>query len=209
MLEKLGLPESRTISVPKPSVLDAMRFLVKNNPNPIFAEFGVGIGATTLEVAKIMNNAGEIHIFDFHESVQELKSDLHWRGFTNVHAHGNTAKYWDSYHWSLAAMLRDGVAEKFDIIYIDGAHTYLHDALIFFMADRVLKIGGLMIFDDWNWKFAVSEYMKNVRHNYMTDEQINSQQIGYFIKTLVNNHIGYETLLDNEVYRKIASTTKR
>lgn len=106
-------------------------------------------------------------------------------------------------------MLRDGVAERFDIIYIDGAHTYLHDALIFFMADRVLKVGGLMIFDDWNWKFAVSEYMKNVRHNYMTDEQINSQQIGYFIKTLVNNHIGYETLLDNEVYRKIASTTKR
>lgn len=208
MLEKIGRPETSTLSAPQQSVVDAISYIKAQNPAPVFAEFGIGIGATTLEVAKILNNSGEIHIFDFHEGVQELRYDLHTRGFTNVFPHGNTGKYWDSYHWSISKLLQAGQEERFDLIYIDGAHTYLHDALAFFMTDRLLKVGGIMIFDDWNWRYADSQYMKDIRHLYMTDEQINSNQIGMFIRELVETHIGYETLLANEVYRKLASTTK-
>jgi predicted O-methyltransferase YrrM len=209
MLEKIGSPEAPTLSAPHRSVLDAIRFIKANNADPMFAEFGVGVGATTLEVAKILDNHGEIHIFDFHESVQELRYDLHVRGFTNVHPHGNTNKHWDSYHWSVSKLLEEGKTEQFDLIYIDGAHTYLHDALIFFMADRILKVNGIMIFDDWSWSFSSSQWMKDIRHQFMTDEQINARQIGMFIRDLVDTHVGYEALLPNEVYRKVASTQRK
>jgi predicted O-methyltransferase YrrM len=208
MLEKIGRPEAATLSIPMQSVVDAISYIKANQHAPVFAEFGVGIGATTLEVAKILNNSGEIHVFDFHENVQELRNDLYTRGFTNVFPHGNTSKYWDSYHWNVSKLLQAGQDERFDLIYIDGAHTYLHDALAFFMCDRLLKVGGIMIFDDWNWRYADSQYMKDIRHLYMTDEQISANQIGMFIRELVETHIGYETLLANEVYRKVASSTK-
>jgi predicted O-methyltransferase YrrM len=206
MLEKIGTPEAPTLSVPHRSVLEAARFIKSNNPAPMVAEFGVGVGATTLELAKILNNSGEIHIFDFHASVQELRFDLFVKGFSNIHPHGNTDKHWDSYHWSVSKMIEEGATEQFDLIYIDGAHTYLHDALIFFMADRILKVNGIMIFDDWSWSFSSSQWMKDIRHQYMTDEQIASKQIGRFIRDLVDTHVGYEALAPNEVYRKVRST---
>jgi predicted O-methyltransferase YrrM len=208
MLEKLGTSQATTISRPNRPVVAEIDRLLKKNVSPIFAEIGVGVGATTLAVAKILDNVGEIHIFDFEQSVSELKSDLASLGFNNVVAYGNTEKYWDSYHWNFAKLLSDGANEIFDVIYIDGAHTYLHDALAFFMCDRLLKVGGAMIFDDWNWSFSQSRWMKGVRDNFMTEEQINNQQIGYLLNTLVKNHIGYEEALQNEVFRKIASTTK-
>lgn len=208
MLERLGGADARTISTPKRSVLETLSLIKQHVPEPVFAEFGVGVGATTLEVAKILNNDGELHIFDFDDSVHELHRDLFELGYTNVVPHGNTEKYWDSYHWNVAQMLRAGDHERFDLIYIDGAHTYLHDALLFFMADRLLKVRGFLIFDDWNWSYSISQYMKDVRHNYMTEDQIESNQIGFLLETLVETHLAYETVRPKEVYRKLLSTSR-
>ncbi|WP_339756941.1 class I SAM-dependent methyltransferase [uncultured Hoeflea sp.] len=209
MLEKLNTPQAITVSRPKQTVVNLASELCAWQEHPVLAEIGVGFGATTLEVAKAFDNRGEIHLFDFVESANELKSDLANLGYCNIHAHGNTQKYWDSYHWSLAALLKQGVSERFDIMYIDGAHTYLHDALAFFMCDRLIKVGGVIVFDDWNWKFEQSAYMKRTRHEYMTPEQESSCQVGYVIDTLVKNHIGYEEIEENVVYKKIQSTTKQ
>jgi len=47
--------------------------------------------------------------------------------------------------------LRDSDIHKYDFIYIDGSHTtrdVLGDAVLSF---DILKIGGIMTFDDYNW----------------------------------------------------------
>lgn len=54
-------------------------------------------------------------------------------------------------------VLRDGWRElgPYDVIYIDGSHKtadVLEDAVLSF---RLLKVGGLMIFDDYAWNGAV------------------------------------------------------
>lgn len=208
MLEKIHTPGYSTISKPDMDVLfylkEIMNISQPNERYPIVGEIGVGIGATTLPMAEILSNYGEIHIFDFETSVQELQADLRQREFTNIVAHGNTDRYWDSYHWSLAEMIRNPINnEIFDLIYIDGAHTYLHDALAFFQCDRLLKVGGFMIFDDYNWRYADSKYMKGKRLLYMTQEQVNAFQINMFIEDLVSTHIGYETVKKNKIFRKI------
>ena len=211
MLEKLGQPGYTRITKPDWEAvqhLDAI--IVAGNEAPVIAELGVGIGATTIQFATRMANKGSIHIFDFAESVEELRRDLADRGFINVIPHGNTGRHWDSYHWSLAKMLDEEKPDTtFDLIYIDGAHTYLHDALAFFMCDRLLKVGGLMLFDDYEWSFSGSKYLTGKRHEYMTSEQEESKQIKRFVDQLVKTSIHYEETMPNKGFRKLSSSVKR
>lgn len=210
MLEKIGTDHFATISRPDYDVISLLAQVMETNGAPKVAEIGVGIGATTLPMAKKLAGKGEIHIFDFHESVDELSSDLKREGFGNVFPHGNTSKHWDSYHWSLSKLLREpSNVETFDLIYIDGSHTYLHDALAFFMCDRLLKVGGTIVFDDYVWRYADSRYMKDVRDQFMTKEQEESRQVALLVEELVKTHIGYEMVIESKAFRKIASTCRR
>ena len=70
-----------------------------------FAEFGVWQGATTGQLAKFLNNKGELHLFDYEDTVQPLKNRLEAVGFTNITAWGCSFRYLDSYNWSLRACL--------------------------------------------------------------------------------------------------------
>jgi predicted O-methyltransferase YrrM len=52
---------------------------------------------------------------------------------------------------ALVKLLAAGEAERFDLIYVDGSHQapdVLADAVLAFM---LLKVGGLLIFDDYLW----------------------------------------------------------
>lgn len=57
---------------------------------------------------------------------------------------GRVGRSWD--------VLRDMTGERFDLVYIDGSHAaadVLADAVL---AWRLLKVGGLMGFDDYGWR---------------------------------------------------------
>jgi predicted O-methyltransferase YrrM len=54
-------------------------------------------------------------------------------------------------HVTLARLLAEGRGESFDLVYVDGSHQapdVLSDAVMAFL---LLKVGGLMIFDDYLW----------------------------------------------------------
>ena len=210
MLEKLGQPGYTRITKPDwEAVQELEGIIARGNESAVVAELGVGIGATTVQFATKLANKGTIHIFDFADSVEELRQDLADRGFVNIVAHGNTKKYWDSYHWSLSKMIATQIPEQtFDLIYIDGAHTYLHDALAFFMCDRLLKVGGIILFDDYLWSYASSKYLSDVRNDYMTAEQESATQIQMFVDQLVKSSVHYEEVMPNKGYRKISSSVK-
>ena len=65
-----------------------------------------------------------------------------------------------SYTWRLMRFLEEDPTPRFDLCYLDGAHTYV-DALAFFLVDRLLRPGGWVIFDDLNWTYATSPVMKD------------------------------------------------
>lgn len=208
MLEKLGTQGYFTVTKPDWEVIHAVKAIAAERP-PIVAEIGVGIGATTLRLAEVTQNRGELHIFDFQENVEQLTADLADRGFTNIIAHGNSQASWDSYHWSLAQMISGGAAlESFDLVYIDGSHAYLHDALAFFLVDRLLKLGGLVMFDDYDWRYANSRYLAKNRDSIMTREQAETKQVKMIVDDLVMTHIGYDVDIPQKSFRKIARTAK-
>lgn len=92
----------------------------------------------------------------------------------------------------------------YDYIYLDGAHVFLHDALAFFLSDRLLKVGGCIDFDDYFWSVEGSKWMAERRHEYMTNEQIEAQQVKLVIDNLVAANRRYEEVTPHKVFRKIA-----
>ena len=72
-----------------------------------FAEFGVWKGATTGQLARFLDNRGELHLFDYDDTVAELKEKLEHAAFTNITAWGSSYRYLDSYNWNLRLILED------------------------------------------------------------------------------------------------------
>jgi predicted O-methyltransferase YrrM len=65
-----------------------------------------------------------------------------------------------SYTWELMKLLerqtRDARTEPcFDFVFIDGGHTWDSDGFSFLLADRLLRPGGWVLFDDVTWTPSV------------------------------------------------------
>jgi predicted O-methyltransferase YrrM len=204
VLELIGRQEHATISRPNAMsarVIDAL--FEAGVAAPVVAEIGVGVGATTLLIAQTLDHRGALHLFDLEDKLPELVRDLAERGFTNVLAHPNSRKHWDSYVWTLGRMLHDGAQPMFDYIYLDGQHTFATDAAAFFLCDRLLQPGGLIEFDDYNWCFAGSVCMADTRHEFMTQEQIAARQVAMVVDVCVRDNPGYDVLVPNRLFRKV------
>ena len=112
----------------------------------------------------------------------------------------------ESYNWSPGG---DLAGPRFDYVFIDGAHTWAHDALAFALADRLLAPGGYMDFDDYRWTLRASPTMNpaafpEVERLY-TDEQIDARQVALVVDLLVRSDERYEEVVPDKVFRKRAA----
>jgi len=70
---------------------------------------------------------------------------------SNASHHAKVMTYVGNSDLALAGLLYQGNAQSFDFIYVDGSHIardVLADAVVSF---KLLKIGGIMILDDYLW----------------------------------------------------------
>ncbi|UPY38019.1 class I SAM-dependent methyltransferase [Sediminicoccus sp. KRV36] len=177
---RLTDPRYKAISRPSRDAVALLRKLLRRRPAPIVAEIGVGIGATTRELARLLNHAGELHLFDYADVLATLLTELEQAGWRNAVAHPNGRKIFESYSWSLAQLLRgmrqsgqDGV---FDFVYLDGAHSWGHDAPAALALVPLLRPGGVLLLDDHRWTFAQSPSLNPERHP-PTAAQYSQEQI--------------------------------
>jgi predicted O-methyltransferase YrrM len=71
-----------------------------------------------------------------------------------------------SYTWELMKLLQsrtiDDVCEPlFDFCFIDGAHAWEPDGLAFYLAEKLLRPGGWLLFDDMQWSYATSPTLRD------------------------------------------------
>ena len=180
---------------------------VKRTHCLVLAEIGIDTGNTSEAFARHLDGRGQLHLFDFSEKVKLVKERLRKCGFTNVVAHGNSRKTYDDYNWSLMKLIRSSLVPVFDYVYLDGAHTWHHDACAFFLIDRLLKVGGFIEFDDYDWSYATSPTVNpsirpQIKEKY-TDEQIKTCQVGLVIDLLVKREARYSQVVNNRIYQKI------
>ena len=174
----------------------------------IIAEVGILNGDTSEKIASHLNEQGALHLFDYEERVNAVKARLHACGYDNIVGHANSHKTFDSYNWNLMRMLKQHPQPVFDYVYLDGAHTWHHDALAFLLFDRMLNVGGYIDFDDYQWSFERSPSLNpriapHVSALY-TDTQIKECQVGLVVDLLVKPDRRYTSVVENKIYRKIA-----
>jgi predicted O-methyltransferase YrrM len=174
-----------------------------------YAEVGVYKGYTAGRIAEVLGDEGEIHLFDYADRVEPVAAALRGAGHRNVVAHGNSRRLLDSYNWSLMRVLAECGGGVFDYVFIDGAHTWGHDALAFALADRLLAPGGYIDFDDYRWTLRASPTMNpaafpEVERLY-TDEQIDARQVALVVDLLVRSDERYQEVVPDKVFRKRAA----
>jgi predicted O-methyltransferase YrrM len=173
-----------------------------------YAEIGVYKGYTAARIAEVLGGEGEIHLFDYADRVEPVASALRAAGHANVVAHPNSRRMLDSYNWSLMRVLAERGEGALDYVFLDGAHTWAHDALAFSLADRLLAPGGYVDFDDYRWTLRASPTMNpeafpEVERLY-TDEQIDARQVALVVDLLVRRDARYEEIVPDKVFRKRA-----
>jgi len=160
MLERLGTPGHETISTPDAEVLALLGRIAAAEPDPVFYEIGVGVGATTLPAARILDNRGRIVLFSREKDVRELAADLAALGFRNVDAAwGSPGATYSGYHFELARGFLAGALPPFDLAFLDGGHVFHLDAGAAAILKELCKPGGHILFDDYHWSLARSPTM--------------------------------------------------
>lgn len=164
---RLADPHHKAISRPSRDALALLRGMLAARPAPIIAEIGVGIGATTMELARLLMNQGQLHLFDHDDVLETLVVELRAEGWHNAVAHPNGRKLFESYSWTLALLLREmrarGEDGMFDFVYLDGAHVWAHDAPAVLALIPLLRPGGLLLLDDFRWTLAASPTLNPAR----------------------------------------------
>lgn len=102
-----------------------------------------------------------------------------------------------SYNWELMHFLEqhrrgDPTAPTFDFVFIDGAHTWEVDGLAFLLADRLLRPGGWVLFDDIHWSLGASPTLQNSeRVRALSEEERRTPQILKVFSLLAMQQPGY------------------
>jgi predicted O-methyltransferase YrrM len=180
---------------------------IKTTDSKLIAEIGVFKGHTAMKFAEYLKGRGELHLFDFEDMVSNVEKMLNDAGYFNVLSHGNSRKTMDSYNWSLMKLLQAQKEPMFDYVYLDGAHVWAVDALTFFLVDRLLKPGGYIDFDDYDWTLESSPSMNPnsfpPTKEMFTQEQIETRQVALIIELLVRRDPKYVEVIQNKIFRKM------
>lgn len=162
------------------------------------------MGATTVEAVKLLDKGDTLYIYDFEEKVLELKSDLESMTEAEIIAVGNTDKRNDGYEWNLAKLLlqmRDNQIDgMFNIVYLDGAHSFIHDGITTVLLKELLKEDGYIIFDDVFWSYSTSPGLsKNeILKQQFTAEQWDMCHVGMVLDLFIRNDKNFSQIFFTE-----------
>ena len=107
----------------------------------------------------------------------------------------------DSYTWELMKIVEaqtvDGVCRPcLDFCYVDGAHEWEPDGFAFFLVDKLLKVGGWILFDDLHWSLATSSVSQEQWVLSKPKEQQETPQVIKIFELLVRQHPNYGNFRD-------------
>ena len=177
-------------------------FILRTKPAEIL-ELGTGVGTSSCYMAAALDElgAGRITTIDRNPDLPEWlrksfsKADPALLRFVEIVT--TTSSYNDALLARIEAQTQSGICEPcLDFCYIDGAHTWADDGFAFFLADKLLKPGGWMLFDDMAWTIAGSaEASKEAWTQAMSPELCATMQVTKVFDLLVAPHPSYDHLV--------------
>ena len=215
MIEKLGTDEAKYLSKPCDEMIEYLKKLLNHNPSPLtIAEVGVGYGATSVEIVKRLRQEDTFYFYSFQEEVDELYDDLKKQEYCkcSLVPMGNSHTLYDSFCWNLGKQAIDlkGKEGIFDLVYLDGAHSFLFSGLACALLKTLIRDNGCLIFDDLSWSYGNSpdrnpKVEPGILEQY-TQEQVDTFQIQMVVDAFMKNDKGWKrerTTKRRAIYRKL------
>lgn len=157
---------------PRVSKERSIRKLLEGVPRGRFLEIGIG-EFPHFERLKLINEKSIFYVgCDFKSVCEAHKEELAIKEFDtkNISFATNST---GTYSWTLFEMLQKG--EQFDVIYVDGHHTFYIDLPAIILADKLLKPGGYLLLDDMEWSLS-----------FLKANMMRSLSQWYFYRTIYN-----------------------
>lgn len=166
-------------------------------------ELGFAHGAGSGYIAAALDELGSGHLDsvdielskDFHPTIEDTLSRLGLETYVSVHREVN------SYNWFLKkrieALTHDGVCTPhYDFIFVDGSKNWTIDGMAFFLADKLLRPGGWILFDDYAWRYADAlkrdkTIADGVAIRDLSQDQIDEANVASIYHLLVTQHPDY------------------
>jgi predicted O-methyltransferase YrrM len=157
---------------------------------------GFGVGSCYMAAALEENHLGHLTGVDlvdaaYSPSAEELVSQA------NLASSVSFYREQVSYTWFLKKRLEqrtnsEGFCEpEFDLCFIDGSKDWTIEGAAFFMVDKLLKEGGWIIFDDYDWiRDSQSPRQQSGDHSKSLEEDSQSHVEAIF-RLLVTQHPSY------------------
>ena len=180
------------------------------NEKCIYAEIGIFKGETVLKRCKKLKTGSEIHLFDYDDKVKDVSDKIKSK-YGNKFIVREFGVIKGDYNWDLMKIIDKKESFKYDYVFLDGAHTLTIDGLAFILIDKLLKVGGFIEFDDYNWTIGRSSSCspyppvnnKKFIHMY-TKEQIDNPHVKLIVDNLVKTNKRYKEIVQNRIYEKIS-----
>lgn len=184
--------------------------------NIAIAEIGVCVGGSAVEICKILDNEDTYYCFDYEDRVDAVLHDLKMIPEVKCKLIGkpNSYKTFDSYNWELSKMLfkmrndnQDGI---FDVVYLDGAHSFAVDGLTCCLLKEMVMVGGYILFDDLFWKMSnVDSVWKEELKTQYTEEQMNDEQIRRVVNAFMINDDRFQEIYMGDTLNPYRAIYKR
>ena len=168
--------------------------LVLQNSCERLLELGFNHGVSSCYLAGALQEQGRGHLTtidltsarDRVPNIEQLLSSLGLESYVTIHYEPT------SYLWRLMRMLEEDSSERFDFLYLDGAHDWFTDGFAFLLVDRLLLPGGLIVLDDLDWTFHRSLALPRTdRVRRMPEDERTTPQIRKVWELLVQTHPRY------------------
>lgn len=135
-----------------------LRTLISENGYEDLLELGFFHGKSSLLLAAILEEQGKGHLTTLDlNSAKTREPNIDTLLLEEGLSHRVTAVYcFRSYTWELMQQIRMNPSARYDFCYLDGGHTLDNTGLGFFLVDRLLRVGGTIVFDDLDWSLNTS-----------------------------------------------------
>ncbi len=179
-------------------------FIIKNNLTDIL-ELGIAHGTASCYIAAALDElkAGKLTSVDlleaknlFSPSIEEQLSKLQLNNYVEIH------RMQTGYNWYLHEKIKlhsnrenNVCTPQYDLIIIDGPKNWTIDSSSFFLADKLLKERGWIIWDDYEWTYnkanSIRESTDGITHRNLSEEERQIPHIKEIFHLLVMQHPSY------------------
>jgi len=200
---KIDQIRERVKSIPYMSVTqtETITDVILENQFQNILELGFGHGVSTCYLAGAVDDLGRgtITTIDLISAREAEPNIEHLLGSLGLSKYVTIFYEPTSYIWRLMKMLEESPSPRFDFCFLDGAHDWFVDGFAFFLVDRLLKPGGLIIFDDLDWTYESSPTLKDTqRVKRMPQDEKSTPQLRKVYELLVKPHPAYGEFMEKD-----------